>query len=78
MNGLTKVKSLGDLRLRARDDDRYKKLAEATAQNLGHSPRDYEHALRILGEEASAVELEGVADGEGAIVDEVNFCRDLV
>ncbi len=77
MNGLSTIKSLGDLRLKARDDDKYKRLAEVTAENLGHSPRDYEHALRLLSEEASAVELEGT-DGEEAIVDEINFCRDLV
>lgn len=77
---LTPVKTLGELRRRAVENTRYADLACAACHNLGGpDTKDVNVALNVLEQNASAVEFEGVVDdGEKTIVDEVNFCIDLV
>lgn len=69
---LKKVKSLGELRNLAASDERYAKLLHAASENLGGRIGDtLEGAYRNLINNANETDEDGV-------VDEVNFCRDLV
>lgn len=68
---LARITSLGDLRQRAKTDERYARLAIVAAQNLGGSAKDVAGALRWLGTNADETDERGV-------VNEVNFCRDLI
>ena len=66
------VRSLPELAQLARKDPRYRALAIAGAQNIGGpASEDLEEQLRYLYMHAAEASEEGV-------VDEVNFCRDLI
>jgi len=72
---INKVKSLGELRQLAGEDPRYLKLAILGAQNLGAGKVDnLDQAMNWLN--INAMISEG-GDEQG-VVEEVNFCRDLV
>jgi len=69
---LKKVHSLSELRQLAFQDENYKKLALAAADNLGGNSRgDLNRAMQWLNTNADETDEQGV-------IDEVNFCRDLV
>lgn len=73
---LKKVTSIGDLRSRcniAPDSEKYVKLAIISAKNLGllFSEPTLNQAIEWLITNASETDEDGV-------VDEINFCRDLV
>ncbi len=68
---ISKVFSIGDLRQRAAKDPRYLQLAMISASNLGGSPKSLDDAIDWLSTNAMETEEDGV-------VDEINFCRDLV
>mgnify|MGYP003349890384 CR=1 FL=1 len=66
------VQSLAQLKCKARKDPNYKRLALLAADNLGgDTGDDLEKALRWL--DTNALETD-----EDGVVEEVNFCRDLV
>lgn len=69
---MKKVKSLSELDTLARKDSRYEKLAIAAAENLGGQPKNLDEALRHLRNEGNELEH------PQAIVDEVNFCIDVM
>lgn len=71
-NKLTKVTSINDLRRRAEKDPKYLQLAITAAKNLGGDIDTLDRAIRFL--EINANET----DDEQGVVDEVNFCLDLV
>jgi hypothetical protein len=74
INGLAPISSLMELRKLASEDERYEKLLHAAAENLGGSSgSSLDVSYRWL--LSSASEVEG---GEDTVVDEVNFCRDLI
>lgn len=69
---LKKIHSLSELRQLAFSDENYKKLALAAADNLGGNSRgDLNRAMQWLNTNADETDEQGV-------IDEVNFCRDLV
>ena len=68
---LKSVTSLGDLFYRATSDKRYENLAVIAANNLGGNVKDLVGAKRILN-------MNAMETSEDGVVDEVNFCRDLV
>lgn len=73
---MTPVRSLMQLETLARKDPRYRRLAILGASNLGGPPSekdDLEGAMRWLRVNASDPEA-----SEDGVIDEVNFCRDLV
>ena len=74
MKKLPKVKSLYELRSLAQTDNRYLALAIAGAQNLGYGGQsiDLNKAMAWLNLNANE------SGSEKGVVDEVNFCRDLV
>jgi hypothetical protein len=65
------VKSIADLRQLAKTDKRYEQLAIISAQNLGGTSKTLDSAIQWL--LTNAMETD-----EKAVVDEINFCRDLV
>ena len=67
-----KVSSIGDLHTKAFLDPRYHELALIAATNLGGEARTLGQAIQVFNNNAS----EGV--GEEGVVDEINFCADLV
>jgi thioredoxin-like negative regulator of GroEL len=71
-NKLTKVTSINDLRRRAEKDPKYMQLAITAAKNLGGDVDNLDRAIRFL--EINANET----DDEQGVVDEVNFCLDLI
>lgn len=72
---LAKVKSLGELRQLAGEDPRYLQLAILGAQNLGAGKVDnLNQAMNWLNLNA----MTGEGGDERGVVEEVNFCRDLV
>jgi hypothetical protein len=71
---MPKVTSLADLQQRAASDDRYATLAMVAARNLGamaDQSATCDAALRHLRTEAMETD-------EAGVVEEVNYCRDLV
>jgi hypothetical protein len=70
-----KVRSLFDLRYRSKGQDaeapRYAQLACLASANLGGPREPLDACLRWL--DTNAVEVD-----ERSVVDEINFCRDLV
>ena len=68
---IAKVGSLAELRMLAEGDLRYERLAIVAARNLGGVAERLEAAMRWLYLNAQETTEQGV-------VDEVNFCRDLV
>lgn len=83
---LKKVKSLGELSTLAKQDPRYLELAVCAAENLGgtvssNPEKRLSSAMKSLYDNMDGLvdcDDEEVADPEASIVDEVNFCRDLV
>ena len=75
MKLLPEVKSLGHLRQLCATanptNEWYRKLAIAAANNLGGDARDHNQAI-------SHLEIEAMETDEEGIVEEINFCRDLV
>jgi len=69
---IPKVTSIGDLFHRAATDPRYAELAMISASNLGGTCKDLKEARQWLN--CNAME----SDSEQGVVDEINFCRDLV
>lgn len=71
---IPKLKSLYDLRTRAKEDPRYEELAVRAAQNLGAGAHvvSLDGAMRWLNLNANET------DSESGVVAEVNFCRDLI
>jgi len=65
------VRSLHELRSLALKDDRYRKLALVAASNLGGDGKELDESMQWLFQNA----LETDPD---MIVDEINFCRDLI
>ena len=72
-NLIPKVQSLNELYRLAHSDPRYNKLAMVSASNLGGDIRVFGDAVMWLNCNAAESPL-----GERGVVDEVNFCRDLV
>jgi hypothetical protein len=70
---LAPVTSLADLRTRAAGDPRYAALAIAAAMNLGGAVGDdnLDAAMRWL-------RLNAQETSEDGVVEEVNYCRDMV
>ena len=68
---LQPINSLNELYQLAGQHTQYQKLAMIAASNLGGSPTDLASAMRWLNINADETSEEGV-------VDEVNFCLDLV
>jgi hypothetical protein len=68
---LKAVKSLGELRQLADTNEAYKRLMQAASDNLGGCGTGNEFCYRWL--LANAQEI-----GEEGVVEEVNFCRDLI
>ena len=68
-----KVTSIADLFNRASTEPQYAQLAMISASNLGGNCKDLAEAKQWLYCNAN----EGLA-GEEGVVDEINFCRDLV
>ena len=68
---IKKVTSLAELRHLAESDPTYAELAMVSARNLGGDPGDVAVALWWLG-------VNTLETGEAGVLDEVNFCRDLV
>lgn len=79
---IPKIQSLRELEIRAATDKRYERLAIVSASNLGgdfnrKSPQVFQLAMHWL--RMNAVETwSETGGGEEGVVDEVNFCRDLV
>lgn len=71
LSRLPKVTSLNELENLASENQRYQQLAIIAAQNLGGALNELEAAMRWLRTNAMETTEEGV-------VEEVNFCRDLV
>ena len=73
MKKLAPIQSLAQLNTKAQRDERYKNLAIVAANNLGGAVKegDYQSAIRWL--KVSAMESD-----EDGVVEEVNFCLDLV
>ena len=69
---IAKVRSIPQLSQLARQDSRYAELAIVSAKNLGGNVKTVDDAIRWL-----YVNAEDSGSEEG-VVDEVNFCRDLV
>ena len=66
------VQSLAQLRSMAFRNEAYKRLALTAAENLGGSPNgDLNKAMEWLNVNADETDEQGV-------VEEINFCRDLV
>ena len=66
------VQSLAQLRSMAFRNEAYKRLALTAAENLGGSPNgDLNKAMEWLNINADETDEQGV-------VEEINFCRDLV
>lgn len=69
-----KVKSLSELKMKAKGDPRYDKLMRVGASNLGGGEE-----VRISSEAAYRwLELNAQETSEKGVVVEVNFCRDLI
>lgn len=68
------VRSISELYSLALRDDRYKKLALVSASNLGGNGKELKESISFL----TQVALETEAESEGGVVDEINFCRDLI
>jgi hypothetical protein len=68
---MPKVRSLAELRNLAETDERYKKLMIVSASNLGQPNANEQVAYESL--ENCVMETD-----EQGVVDEINFCRDLV
>jgi len=68
---LPKIKSLSELYWKANTDKRYERLAIVAAQNLGGFIHNFQQAKTWL--DTNALETD-----EKGIVDEINFCRDIV
>lgn len=69
-----KIHSLFELQQLAKEDPNYDKLAKIAASNLGGPHGTLQEAMRWLWTNVNEVpEL-----GEQGVVDEVNFCIDLV
>ena len=71
---IPKVNSISDLFFRANTDPRYAQLALISASNLGGMGKDLKEARQTLYDNATADE----GCSEQGVVDEINFCRDLV
>lgn len=69
---IPKVTSLADLRVRAGADPRYRELAVISSHNLGGPGGD------SLDEAMGWLRTNAAETSERGVVDEVNFCRDLV
>lgn len=69
---IPKVASLHDLEDKARVDERYRMLAMAASENLGGPCRTLNDAMQWLHLNANET------NSEQGVVDEVNFCRDLI
>ena len=65
------IHSIGDLAYRAKLDPQYKKLAMISASNLGGDAKDLTESINWLSQ--TALEI-----SEAGVVEEINFCRDLV
>ena len=72
---IKKVTSLCELRMLAVTDEKYHQLLMISASNLGGDPKNASEAYQTLIDNASC-ETDGCS--EEGVVDEVNFCRDLV
>lgn len=68
---MPKVRSLYDLRVRAKEDPRYAKLASLASSNLGGPAEPLDAAFRWLDTNARETD-------EAGVIDEVNYVRDLV
>ncbi len=70
-NLIPKVGTLGELYSLAQEDERYMKLLIAAAQNLGGGCDNFAQAKQWLN-------MNAMETSEAGVVDEVNFCRDLI
>jgi hypothetical protein len=83
---IPKITSLMDLRNRAKTDTRYLKLAIAAAENLGGQVRRGKHlddpdstdAAIALRDAMDMLNISANETDEDGVVDEVNYCRDLI
>lgn len=85
-NLIPKVTGIYDLKYKAMsanpDSERYYQLALSAARNLGwpknRGAGTLLEAITYLEMNAGDVSMETGEDGEAMIVDEINYCRDLV
>lgn len=84
---LAKVKSLWDLKQKAKVDERYKKIAAAAVDNIaadglrGKGPDEFENDVQALNSYLMSMVGEygqSEDEAEEMLVDEINFVRDLV
>lgn len=72
MSKLNKINSLSELRRLSKTNDLYKKLLLISASNLGSNHGgDADKAYRCL-------EINAMETSEEGVIEEVNFCLDLV
>lgn len=67
------VRSINELLFLAKTDILYEKLAVIAANNLGGDVETLAEARVVLNMNAGDTDVE-----ESALVDEINFCRDLI
>lgn len=65
------IRSLNELYNKARTDEKYKQLLLISSSNLGGTAQDINGAFNWL--QTNAMETD-----EQGVIEEVNFCRDLV
>jgi len=76
---LKKIKTISELANLARTNKYYEQLAIVAASNLGGGNLSLNEAIDWLKTNAMETNASGeVADSESGVVDEINFCRDLV
>lgn len=75
---IAKVRSLGELRRLAHDDERYARLALVAASNLGGGINAGADPGVALAESLRWLETNADETDEDGVIAEVNFCRDLI
>ena len=65
------IRSLNELYNKARTDEKYKQLLLISSSNLGGTDQNMSDAYHWL-------QINAMETDEQGVVDEVNFCRDLV
>jgi hypothetical protein len=74
---IPKVKSLFDLKMKAKEDPRYAQLAKVAARNLGCGPTNWPEQP-TLAEAMRWLEVNAEVTSERGVVGEINFVRDCI
>lgn len=76
---IRKVTSLGELRRLSRNDVRYNHLLRCGASNLGGPPYKPTDPIELDADAAyEFLKMTAMETSEEGVMDEVNFCRDIV